>query len=171
MSEYDFYEGAEGAGDAPAGQSHAFDADHALTDHALTEPAYAEPAAYADPADTDPTFDLPDVDGAVEDHGAGDAAYAEDDLPEYGDLEHAATDGAFGADASWGAGLLDGLDFDFDNVDLTALDDANFDASYDLIGSAPDEGGWWEALASDHNHDAAYDVVSYDFGANPYVAG
>ena len=42
-----------------------------------------------------------------------------------------------------------------------------FDASYDLIGSDPDEQGWWGDLASDHNHDGAYETVSAE---DPYVA-
>jgi len=48
------------------------------------------------------------------------------------------------------------LELDWSETDLT------FDASYDLIGSDPDERGWWDVLNSDHNHDGAYDTVSYD---------
>ena len=60
------------------------------------------------------------------------------------------------------AGLLDGIDFDLSSLDLGALSDTDFDASYDLIGSSPGEQGWWSDLVSDHNHDGAYETVSAD---------
>jgi hypothetical protein len=54
-------------------------------------------------------------------------------------------------------------------VDLAGLVDDAFHASYDLIGSDPDESGWWDTLASEHNHDGAYDEVAGDLDTNPYV--
>ena len=57
-----------------------------------------------------------------------------------------------------GRGLLDGLEFDLSGLDLGSLSDMHFDASYDLIGSDPGEQGWWTDLASDHNHDGAYET-------------
>ena len=66
-----------------------------------------------------------------------------------------------------GDGLLDGLEFDLDGLDLGNLTDMAFDATYDLIGSDPAEQGWWQDLASDHNHDGAYETISAD---DPYAA-
>jgi hypothetical protein len=94
----------------------------------------------------------------------GDDHFGDDRAFDPDGFEPAGAEGAEGA----GDGLLDGLDIDFES--LTNLADLAFDASYDLIGSDPDENGWWDALTSEHNHDAAYDEVSYDVDPNPYVA-
>lgn len=64
----------------------------------------------------------------------------------------------------------DGDGFDMFELDATGFDnDLTFDASYDLIGHDPDESGWWDVLASDHNHDGAYETVSYDTYIDPHV--
>jgi hypothetical protein len=86
---------------------------------------------------------------------------------ELSDAEDDPVDLAEPVEAGTYSNLLDGLDFDFDldNVDLAGL----VDGAFDLIGSDPDESGWWDDLASEHSHDGAYDEVSADLGTNPYV--
>ena len=58
-------------------------------------------------------------------------------------------------------------EFDLGDLDLGSLTDMAFDATYDLIGSDPAEHSWWQDLASDHNHDGAYETISAD---DPYAA-
>jgi hypothetical protein len=144
MSEYDFFGGADGPGGEPVGEPDALLADAAFdgTDHGGPD--------FGGLLDLDA-----DETGEAGEHGV---------TADYDSYEEPA-EPVESADY----GVLDGLDFDFDNVDLTALDDLVFDASYDVIGADPDENGWWSALTSDENHDGAYDVVSYDPDANPYV--
>jgi hypothetical protein len=166
MSEYDFFEGLDGSGDEPAADQHAFDVDAQLfgsghggqfdTDvDAGFGDAYPGDVHDGDVHDGD----AHQGDGRLED--AHDGAHHDADVN--GDhAELAPADGAHN-------GLLDGLNFELDNLDLAGIADMAFHAAYDMIGSAPDENGWWDTLASDNNHDGAYDEVSYDPHANPYV--
>jgi hypothetical protein len=144
MSEYEYYEGLEGAGD---------DGTHNGPDSLYTD------ASGGDDNNLN-TFTYEDAEWGpdVEEHEtstAGDeGGYDEGIEP-------------IGAGTEDGGGLLDGLQFDLSDLDLGNLTDMTFDATYDLIGSDPDEQGWWGDLASDHNHDGAYETVSAE---DPYVA-
>jgi hypothetical protein len=160
MSEYDFYEGADAAGSEPVGEPDAFGDAFAGSDLRATDldaaDDYADPdTAYGDGYGSDLNADLD-----------GDSA-----LDTSSDLDGGPDAGA-GLDAepadTGSGGLFDDLDLHFDlaNLDLDNLD-LSFDASYDLIGSSPDETGWWEALTSDSNHDGAYETVPHD--TDPYV--
>ncbi|GAA1025963.1 hypothetical protein GCM10009557_01930 [Virgisporangium ochraceum] len=141
MSEFEFLEGLEGAGDdgthdapdslwsdAPTGADH----DASYDDASSFQDAEWGPSHEDDPAEP---LDVNEYEDplAIEEPG----------------------------------GLLDGLEFDLSGLDLGSLSDSHFDASYDLIGSDPGEQGWWTDLVSDHNHDGAYETVSAD---DPYVA-
>ena len=115
--------------------------------------------------------DAPDFDLGFEYHAAdvhdglgvfdNEFGDAEDDTSESTDP----TDLADLVDAGTYGNLLDGLDFNFDDVDLAGL----VEGAFDLIGSDPDESGWWEDLASENSHDGVYDEVSADLDTNPYV--
>lgn len=149
MSDYEYYEGLEGAGDdgthsapdslwadTPAGGDH----NVSTYEDAGWGPGHDDGAPF-EPADQ--PIEEPG-DDAAENLGLGEYE-APVELP-----------------ADEPAGLLDGLEFDLSGLDLTSLSDTQFDATYDLIGSSPGEQGWWSDLASDHNHDGAYETVSAD---------
>ena len=155
MSDYEFYAGFEGAGDdgthaepdalytdAPAGD-----------DHNLNSFTY-EDAEWGPSTESDTGYEAPDP---VADHNHMDTEDTED--TGYADAGVEYTEP--------GDGLLDGLEFDLDALDLGSLTDMAFDATYDLIGSDPAEHSWWQDLASDHNHDGAYETISAD---DPYAA-
>jgi len=124
MSEFEFFEGLEGAGD---------DGTHDAPDSLWHDAPTGHEFTYED-AEWGPEPD------DVVAHDFEDLSVTEEEP----------------------AGLLDGLDFDLSSLDLGALSDTDFDASYDLIGSSPGEQGWWSDLVSDHNHDGAYETVSAD---------
>jgi hypothetical protein len=151
MSEFEFFEGLEGAGDdgthsAPDSLWHdAHDASTGADHNANTIPY--EDAEWG-PSD----YDAHDTHDAPVDEGHDDIGLGEYD-------ETNATEEP--------AGLLDGLEFDLSGLDLGSLSDTHFDATYDLIGSSPGEQGWWSDLVSDHNHDGAYETISAD---DPYAA-
>jgi hypothetical protein len=153
MSDYEYYEGLEGAGD---------DGTHSAPDSLWAEaPTGAdhnantftyEDAQYQD-AQWGPDHDPGDVTTFEPVEEAGDPnEFGESGFGEYDDQSATEEPG----------GLLDGLEFDLSGLDLGSLSDMNFDATYDLIGSSPDEQGWWSDLSSDHNHDGAYETVSAD---------
>ncbi len=147
MSEYYDFEGLGDPGDEPG----------------------ADPETFlADAPDFGFEYDAADVHSAHDGYGAHDG-----DGPEladaYADADADTLEGAEPVDAGTYDSVLDGLDLEFDNVDFASLIDTAFDAAYDLIGSDPDENGWWDALASENSHDGAYDEVSYDLDTNPYV--
>ena len=139
MSDYEFYEGLEGAGD---------DGTHSAPDSLWPDASTgadhdANTFSYED-AEWGPTHE----DESTYEHGES----PEFELGEYEDLSATEEPG----------GLLDGLEFDLSGLDLGSLSDTQFDATYDLIGSDPGEQGWWTDLVSDHNHDGAYETVSVD---------
>ena len=133
MSDYEFYEGLEGAGD---------DGTHSAPDSLWPDASTG--------ADHNPnTFTHEDAEwGPTHDDEPADPL----DVNEYEDLTVTEEPG----------GLLDGLEFDLSGLDLGSLSDTQFDATYDLIGSSPGEQGWWSDLVSDHNHDGAYETVEVD---------
>jgi hypothetical protein len=144
MSEFEFLEGLEGAGD---------DGTHGAPDS-----LWSDASTGADHnANTFTYEDAPPFQDEQWGPSHEDEAAEPLDVNEYEDLT--VTDEP--------AGLLDGLEFDLSGLDLGSLSDTHFDASYDLIGSDPGEQGWWTDLASDHNHDGAYETVSAD---DSYVA-
>lgn len=149
MSEFEFFEGLEGAGDdgthdAPDSLWHdAHDAPTG-TDHNANTLTY-EDAEWGPSHGEAQTFE---------------PVHEADDYSGLGEYEDPDT-------AEEPAGLLDGLDFDLSGLDLSSLSDMQFDAQYDLIGSSPGEQGWWSDLVSDHNHDGAYETISAD---DPYAA-
>ena len=161
MSDYEFYAGFEGAGDdgtheapdslytdAPAGD------DHNLNSFTYEDAEWG-PSVESDTGhETYGTYESydPGHEPAVEDHEDAEAASYADAGTEYTEP---------------GDGLLDGLEFDLGDLDLGSLTDMAFDATYDLIGSDPAEHSWWQDLASDHNHDGAYETISAD---DPYAA-
>jgi hypothetical protein len=147
MSEYEFFEGLEGAGDDGT-----HDAPDSLWHDASTGADHnANTSTYED-AEWGPSDETYDVHHEPVDDG-GDYA----GLGEYEDTNT----------ADEPAGLLDGLEFDLSGLDLGSLSDMHFDATYDLIGSSPGEQGWWSDLASDHNHEGAYETISAD---DPYAS-
>ena len=147
MSDYEYYEGLEGAGDdgTHSAPDSLWPDASAGDDHNLNTFTY-EDAEWGPGHDDRPAQESVDVDANMDPDYAG-----------------------FGEEANEepGGGLLDGLEFDLSNLDLGSLSDMQFDASYDLIGSSPGEHGWWSDLASDHNHDGAYETISAD---DPYAA-
>jgi hypothetical protein len=155
MSDYEYYEGLEGAGDDgthSAPDSLWADAPTGA-DHNANTFSY-EDAQYQD-AQWGPSHETGDVDGASfapVDEAADSSEFGESGFGEYDDPSATEEPG----------GLLDGLEFDLSGLDLGSLSDMQFDATYDLIGSSPGEQGWWSDLASDHNHDGAYETVSAD---------
>jgi hypothetical protein len=151
MSEFEFFEGLEGAGDdgthsAPDSLWHDVHDASTGADHNANTFTYEDAEWGPSDYDAHDTHDTP-VDEGHDDIGLG----------EYEDTN--ATDEP--------AGLLDGLEFDLSGLDLGSLSDMQFDATYDLIGSSPGEHGWWNDLVSDHNHDGAYETISAD---DPYAA-
>ena len=141
MSDYEFYEGLEGAGD---------DGTHSAPDS-----LWADAPTGADHNAS--TFTYEDAEwGPSHDEADGFEPVDEaDDYAGLGEYEEPDTTGE-------PAGLLDGLEFDLSGLDLGSLSDMQFDATYDLIGSSPGEQGWWGDVTSDHNHDGAYETVSVD---------
>jgi hypothetical protein len=155
MSDYEFYAGFEGAGD---------DGTHAAPDSLYTE----VPAGDDNNLNTLPYEDAEwgpavESDTGYETH----ETYTADDTADHEDVETAGYDDAGFEPTEPGDSLLDGLEFDLDALDLGSLSDMAFDATYDLIGSDPAEHSWWQDLASDHNHDGAYETISAD---DPYAA-
>jgi hypothetical protein len=152
MSEFDFFGGAEG-GDNFAGLFHVDG----------PEPHGFEPHGFeSDDHDWHGLSGFQDH-GGFQDHSGADGTDG---------LDHVAVDSTDDGDAhdapAYGADGSDG--FDVFDLDATGFDnDLTFDASYDLIGHDPDESGWWEVLTSDHNHDGAYEMVSYDTYLDPNV--
>ena len=151
MIDYEFYAGYEGAGDdgTHAGPDSLYTDAPTGDDHNLNTFSY-EDAEWGPAVEFEPAHDA-----ATADHEDAGAGYADDE-----------------GDAGFepigpGEGLLDGLEFDLSNLDLGSLTDMAFDATYDLIGSDPAEHSWWQDLASDHNHDGAYETISAD---DPYAA-
>lgn len=136
MSDYEYYEGLEGAGDDGT-----HDAPDSLWPDASTGADHNATTFTYEDAEWGPAHEEPDPS-------------SEPDLGgEYEDLTVTEEEPA---------GLLDGLEFDLSDLDLGSLSDTQFDASYDLIGASPGEQGWWSDLGSDHNHDGAYETVSAD---------
>jgi hypothetical protein len=152
MSDYEFYAGFEGAGDdgTSTGPDSLYTDAPTGDDHNFSTFTY-EDAEWGPGAESDTGYEEPGYDTAEPDHEDAEAAGYDNAGLEY--TEH-------------GDGLLDGLEFDLSALDLGSLTDMAFDATYDLIGSDPAEGGWWQDLASDHNHDGAYETISAD---DPYA--
>ena len=140
MSDYEFYEGLEGAGD---------DGTHGAPDSLWADLPTG--------GDHNHTFTYEDAEWGPSHDEAHDfePVHEADDYSGLGEYDEANT-------VEEPGGLLDGLDFDLDSLDLGSLSDMQFDATYDLIGSSPGENAWWSDLASDHNHDGAYETVSID---------
>jgi hypothetical protein len=161
MSDYEFYAGFEGAGDdgTHAMPDSLFIDGPAGDDHNLNNLPYED--AEWGPADG--------PDAGYEAHEAHEAheTYTAHDTADHEDIEATGYEGAGFEHTEHGDGLLDGLEFDLDGLDLGSLTDMAFDARYDLIGSDPAEHSWWQDLASDHNHDGAYETISAD---DPYAA-
>jgi hypothetical protein len=150
MSDYEYYEGLEGAGD---------DGTHNGPDSLYSE-------APGGDHDND-NFTYEDAQWGPDEDVHGETTEAEiveaaDNGPDPGDEEFSEVEEPGDGDPADGTGLLDGLEFDLSNLDLGSLTDMAFDATYDLIGSDPGEQGWWADLASDNNHDGAYETVSAD---------
>jgi hypothetical protein len=153
MSDYEFYAGFEGAGDdgTQTAPDSLYSDVSAGDDHNLNTFTY-EDAEWGPAGESDTGYEEPGYDAAE---------------PTHDDAEAAGYDSAGIEDTEHGDGLLDGLEFDLSALDLGSLTDMAFDATYDLIGSDPAESGWWQDLASDHNHDGAYETISAD---DPYAA-
>jgi hypothetical protein len=158
MSDYEFYAGFEGAGDdgTHAAPDSLYTEVPTGDDHNLSTFSY-EDAEWGPAAEPDSGYDAHETD----------EAYPIQDTADHEDVEATGYEGAGIEYTEPGDSLLDGLDFDLDGLDLGSLTDMAFDATYDLIGSDPAEHSWWEDLASDHNHDGAYETISAD---DPYAA-
>ena len=158
MSDYEFFAGFEGAGDdgTHAAPDSLFTDIPAGDDHNLDTFSY-EDAEWGPAADPDSGYDTHETHETYPTH----------DTADHEDIEATGYEGAGFEYTEHGDGLLDGLEFDLDGFDLDSLSDMAFDATYDLIGSDPAEHSWWEDLASDHNHDGAYETISAD---DPYAA-
>lgn len=152
MSDHEFYPGFEGAGDdgTRTGSDSLYTDAPAGDDHNLSTFTH-EDAEWGPAAEPDTGYEEPGYDAESAHDDAEAAGY------DSAGLEH----------TEHGDGLLEGLEFDLSALDLGSLTDTAFDAAYDLIGSDPAESGWWQDLASDHNHDGAYETVSAD---DPYAA-
>jgi hypothetical protein len=145
MSDYEYYEGLEGAGDdgIHSAPDSLWSDVSTGADHNVNTFAYEDASPFQD-AQWGPTHE--------------DEPAAFDEAPDYSEVDGYEDPGA----PEEPAGLLDGLDFDIAGLDLSSLSDTQFDATYDLIGSDPGEQGWWTDLVSDHNHDGAYETISAD---------
>jgi len=166
MSDYEFYAGHEGAGDdgTHAGPDSLYTDAPVGDDHNLNTFTY-EDAEWGPGTESDFGYDAHETHDAYDpDHDTG------HDTVDHEGVEVAGHEGAgfeYTEFPAHGGGLLDGLDFDLDSLDLSSLTDMHFDATYDLIGSDPAEHSWWQDLASDHNYDGAYETISAD---DPYAA-
>jgi len=159
MSEYDFYGGEDANAEADA-PSDAYAASDSYAWDGFAD-LFAPDAHDADGGHADGGFDLPEAD-----HGTHhDPDLASDGADDFGDHED-------GGDPTDHDPTDDRpIDDQPDGIDPVAFaEHFEFDASFDLIGAAPDEGGWWTDLTSDNNHDGAYETVSWDGSIDPYVA-
>jgi hypothetical protein len=170
MSEYDFYGGedANAEADAPsdayaASDSYAWDGFADLFAPDAHDPDGGHPDGGFDLSDTDHGTHH-DTDPDLTSDGANDFSddYSDGDPADHDPTDTDPTDTDPTDDVP--------IDDHSDGIDPVAFGEHfEFDASFDLIGAAPDEGGWWADVTSDDNHDGAYETVSWDGSIDPYV--